>query len=341
MRVSFSGRAKDENADATGAPEITGTAKVRETLTADAGTITDLNGLPVWPGDFTFQWVRVEAGTESDIADATEQTYTLAQEDRGKKIKVAVSFTDNEGYDESRTSALYPKRGTIAPDTSGPVPVSAKVLANGTQIELAFDEVLASATEALAPTTAFTVEVGEEDFTVSEVTPVAGTKTLIVVLEERTIVRGEIVRVSYTDPSADNDDAAIQDADGFDTASFTALGAVNESTQIAKPGKPTGLTAIANGETRIDISWIAPVQTGGRPISGYKIEVYDLETETWTTLVASQEAIAYSDTGLSPGTARHYRVFAITAAGTSKPSETASATTTPTPTHAHCAIRDG
>ena len=52
----------------------------------------------------------------------------------------------------------------------------------------------------------------------------------------------------------------------------------------------------------------------------------------------SQEALAYSDTGLSPGTARHYRVSAITAAGTSKPSETASATT---PVHAHCTSGTG
>ena len=99
-----------------------------------------------------------------------------------------------------------------------------------------------------------------------------------------------------------------------------------------------GLTAIANGESRIDVSWVAPVQTGGRPISGYKIEVYDETAERWTTLVASQEAIAYSDTGLSPGTARHCRVSAITAAGTSKPSETASATT---PVHAHCTSGTG
>ena len=33
--------------------------------------------------------------------------------DAGKKIKVAVSFTDDAGFSETRTSAAYPTTGTV------------------------------------------------------------------------------------------------------------------------------------------------------------------------------------------------------------------------------------
>ena len=57
---------------------------------------------------FTYQWVRVDAdGTsnEEDITDATDATYTLTADDRGKKVKVEVRFVDILGGEETRTSA--------------------------------------------------------------------------------------------------------------------------------------------------------------------------------------------------------------------------------------------
>ena len=41
------------------------------------------------------------------------ETYTLTGADAGKKIKVAVSFTDDAGFSETRTSAAYPTTGTV------------------------------------------------------------------------------------------------------------------------------------------------------------------------------------------------------------------------------------
>ena len=43
---------------ATGQPAISGTARVGDTLTVDPGTIADDDGLPDFPDDFTFRWVR-------------------------------------------------------------------------------------------------------------------------------------------------------------------------------------------------------------------------------------------------------------------------------------------
>ena len=113
------------NTPATGAPSITGTATVGQDLTATTGTIADADGLP---SSFTYQWVRVDDdGTNPvDITDANAETYTLTDDDAGKKIKVKVSFTDDLDSTETRTSAAYPSSGTvtgtnIAPTSGEPI----------------------------------------------------------------------------------------------------------------------------------------------------------------------------------------------------------------------------
>ena len=94
------------NNPATGEPTITGTAQVGQVLTADASPIMDDDGLT--GVDFTYQWLRVDAdGTsnEEDISGEIAATYTLTDDDEGKKIKVKVNFTDNLSGEEERTSA--------------------------------------------------------------------------------------------------------------------------------------------------------------------------------------------------------------------------------------------
>ena len=87
---------------ATGAPTITGTAQVGQTLTAGITAIRDADGLTT-PG-YTYQWIRVDGGTETNISGATASTYTLVAADQGKTIKVRVSFTDDASNAETLTS---------------------------------------------------------------------------------------------------------------------------------------------------------------------------------------------------------------------------------------------
>ena len=91
--------APPENNEATGAPSISGTAQVGETLTANTSGISDADGLE--NADFTYQWLADAA----DIPGATESTYTLSEAVEGKTVKVRVSFTDDGGNDETLTSA--------------------------------------------------------------------------------------------------------------------------------------------------------------------------------------------------------------------------------------------
>ena len=91
--------ADDPNTPATGQPTISGTVQVGETLTADTRGISDDDGLD--NVSFTYQWLA----SDTDILDATSSTYTLADADEGKAVKVKVSFEDDAGNGETLTSA--------------------------------------------------------------------------------------------------------------------------------------------------------------------------------------------------------------------------------------------
>ena len=100
------------NTAAMGAPTITGTAQVGKRLTAVTTGITDANGLT--SVTYTYQWIRVDGGTETDITGANSSTYDLVAADQGKTIKVKVSFTDDGGNAETLTSAAT---ATVTPVT--------------------------------------------------------------------------------------------------------------------------------------------------------------------------------------------------------------------------------
>ena len=92
------------NSAATGAPTISGTAQVGQMLTASTSGISDSDGLA--DATFTYQWIANDGTEDTAIQDAIGSTYTLASADEGKTIKVQVSFTDDGGNQETRTSAV-------------------------------------------------------------------------------------------------------------------------------------------------------------------------------------------------------------------------------------------
>ena len=90
------------NSATTGAPSISGTAQVGETLTADTSGIADSDGLA--NVSYSYQWIRNDGSSDTDITSATDSTYSLVDADQGKTIKVKVTFTDDAGNEEALTS---------------------------------------------------------------------------------------------------------------------------------------------------------------------------------------------------------------------------------------------
>ena len=90
------------NDPATGVPTITGTPEVGESLGANTSDIADADG----PEDisFTYQWLRNDGTSDTEINREVTQYYRLTSADVGKTIKVRVSFTDDAGYAETLTS---------------------------------------------------------------------------------------------------------------------------------------------------------------------------------------------------------------------------------------------
>ena len=103
------------NRPATGQPLITGTPPAGYywfgwlSLYANRNNVRDPDGMS---GPFSYQWVRVDPNTlaEEDTQNPETPgwwwTYVPQTADLGKGLKVRVSFVDNEGNRESRTSPL-------------------------------------------------------------------------------------------------------------------------------------------------------------------------------------------------------------------------------------------
>ena len=120
------------NVAATGAPAISGMLEAGETLTADASGISDENGLD--RVRFHYQWVGSDGTTDTDIAGATNSSYTLTGSDAGNAIKVRVSFNDRQGFAETLTSAAT---ATVAAATGADTLVGFTLVDTSDQSELA------------------------------------------------------------------------------------------------------------------------------------------------------------------------------------------------------------
>ncbi|QOD93714.1 fibronectin type III domain-containing protein [Chryseoglobus sp. 28M-23] len=110
-------------------------------------------------------------------------------------------------------------------------------------------------------------------------------------------------------------------AEGAGPASTVAT-----ATPRTVPDAPLDLAAAPDDEA-VDLSWTAPLEDGGNPVSGYRIES-TTDGETWSVVVADTGS---TDTtlrvaGLTNGESLTFRVSALNEAGDGAPSGTATAT---------------
>jgi VCBS repeat-containing protein len=123
----------------TGGVSITGTATEDQVLTANTSTLADIDGV----GPLSYKWQRDVGSGFVDIAGATASTYTLTDADIGVPgtVRVVVSYTDDQGFSESTTSAATAQVASVNDAPTGTVTVT------GTPTE---NQVLTANTAALA-----------------------------------------------------------------------------------------------------------------------------------------------------------------------------------------------
>ncbi|MCY4233903.1 MAG: fibronectin type III domain-containing protein [Bacteroidetes bacterium] len=92
---------------------------------------------------------------------------------------------------------------------------------------------------------------------------------------------------------------------------------------VSAPDAPTGLTATLSQNNAVILSWTAPADDGGSPITGYQIDQSPDGITDWTNLIANtgSAATTYILTNLAPDSPRFFRVTAINAIGDSAPSD--------------------
>ncbi|MDR1797389.1 MAG: YDG domain-containing protein [Clostridiales Family XIII bacterium] len=110
--------------------------------------------------------------------------------------------------------------------------------------------------------------------------------------------------------------SGFEDPDGNEMATFDggAEGAPDYGhvQTFSAPAAPTGFTAAHASATSALLTWTAPADFGGTPITGYEYKIGD---GAWTAIPASASATSYTITGLAPKTARTFALRAVNAAG--------------------------
>ena len=284
------------NSPATGAPAISGTAQVGETLTADTSGVTDADGLS--NVQYEYQWLA----DDSEILGATNATYTLVAEDEGKAIKVQVSFTDDADNGETLTSVATGAVAGAQPTEPPAKPTGLEATATNDSVTLTWDDpgdntitgyVILRRIPGVDPE-------GHFDVLVANTGTAATTYTDDTVLAE--------TRYTYR----------IKAINGAGTSERSRWSHIDVPAAPV-PDKPTGLEA-TESHGQVTLTWDDP---GDDSITGYVILRRVRENDTggdFSVLVADTgtAALTYTDDTVAAGTTYTYRIKAINEHGTSE-----------------------
>ena len=246
---------------ATGEPAVLGKTHEGKTLTADTSSIVDENGLA--NATFTYQWIRNDGTTDSDIVGATDSAYTLVSEDMGKTLKVRVNFTDDAGNHESLTSEA------TEPVTANPnSPATGLPIIDG---NVQVGETLTADTSGITDEDGLTSVVFKYEWLANDAV-IAGANDSSYIISDSDRERAVRVRVSFTDDR------------GFDERLT--------SNPVGAEHRPYELTASVLGDGVV-LTWKPPV------VFPY---LYDYQILRNRPELGETEPIVYVDTGTAETT---------------------------------------
>ena len=284
------------NTPVTGTPTISGTAQVGETLTADTSDIADANGLS--NVQYKYQWLA----DDTDISGATNATYTLADADEGKAIKVQVSFTDDAGNEESLTSAATDAVAAAEPSEPPDKPKGLDATATHDSVTLTWDDPQDDSITGYVILRRVRVNDQGGDFSVL----VANTGSAATTYTDDTVAAS----TTYTYRIK-----AINEAGTSQRSRWAHI----DTPAPPVPDQPTGLDATATHDS-VTLTWDDP---GDDSITGYVILRRNRDTDAkgeFTELTADtgSAATAYTDTSVAAETRYTYRIKAINQYGASE-----------------------
>ena len=292
-----------QNRPATGAPLITGPATVGQVLAVDVTGIEDEDGLH--DIEYTYQWVRVDAdGTsnEADITDATAATYTLTDDDLGKKVKIEVSFADDFGSDEQRTSA---PTDTVTGLNSAPVfsqTTQARSIAENTAAGQDVGAAVTATDADAGDTLSYTL--GGADAASFDIVRTSGqirTKT----------------NVSYDFEAKSSYTVTVTASDGTDTAVATVTISVTDVAEPPSAPATPMVSAVSGSTTSLSVSWGAPANAGKPAIASYGVQYRAGSSGTWSDGPEDVATTTATITSLTANTLYQARVRATNAEGDS------------------------
>ena len=154
-----------------------------------------------------------------------EQTVYLTYNDPTDGVDDDNAIQDRAGNDAADVDNWQVSNVSGVEDETAPTFVRAALSSDGGTITLTYSEVLDESNQ--PATTDFAVTVAEQSAGLSSV-DVDGRNVLVYLSD--TVTAGQTVKVSYTDPTADDDTDAIQDPAGNDAADLVNQTVVNAST---------------------------------------------------------------------------------------------------------------
>ena len=204
---------------------VTGTPQITLRVGGDAAVILKLANYASGTGTTTLRFTYVvqmeDEDTNGIYIEADELFLNSGTIQNTSGVDATLTYPRQGQYDGHKVD------GSLAPDTTPPRLVGTLIPSRGDFIALFFNERLSSTT---AGTGAFAVTVAGNTRGVSSAS--GGNDSVNLVLR-CPVLEGEAVSVSYTDPTAGDDQHAIQDEAGNDAASFTTT--VDNRSGVTEP----------------------------------------------------------------------------------------------------------
>ena len=197
------------------------------------------------------------------------------------------AIQDRAGNDASDLFQRNVANASTVADTRAPRFVRAAMSSNGGTLTLTYDEVLDHVNRPL--TSYFAVTVAGQAADVSSVN-VDGRAVLVDLVSA--VTAGQDVKVTYTDPSGDNDTNAIQDPTGNDAATLTNQSVANTSTVPDARAPEFERAAVSSDGLTLTLTYDENLDSGNGPVPADFVVSVEGERRPVSTVTVSGTDVA-------------------------------------------------